>query len=91
MTDTSWTEIKATNIYSSQMVNCYNCNIFIFDWYHEIVCYDILEKGFISTQQESRNFVSLSLNHMTDINVAKYMTGIICENIGNDMYKKIIN
>ena len=54
-------------------------------------CYGALEKGFISTQKELSDFVFPSLHHMTDNNVARYITCIICNNIGKDVPTDVLN
>ena len=91
LTDTCWTEIKTTNIYSSPQVNVYARDSFAVDWYHAMGCYGSLEKGFITTQKELSDFVFPPLHRMTDNNVSIYITRIICNNVGKDVPKDVLN
>ena len=51
LTDTCWTEIKTTNIYSLPQVNYYARDSFAVDWYHAMGCYGALEKALLQHEK----------------------------------------
>ena len=51
LTDTCWTEIKTTNIYSLPQVNCYARDSFAVDWYNAMGCYGALEKALLQREK----------------------------------------